>query len=129
MIGLSAGLAAQRRIAGYEYDDYANVDVGQCEAIARAVAPGAESELCLLAQERDERIVSRHWRQIEALAAELRLHRQLDAGQIAAVIERSAPQRLVYGFERRSGRTVATTTPDPRRATAIVAHRTDGFIR
>jgi hypothetical protein len=128
MISLSAGLCAQRRIVGHAHEDYANADMEQCEAIASAVAPGAESELRLLAQELAERIVSRHWRQIEALASQLLLHRRLDAAQIMAIIERSAPQRLAYCYERRGGRTVPTQNPDPRRMTSVTMRRTDGFI-
>jgi hypothetical protein len=73
-------------------------------------------------------IVTRHWRQIEALASELLLHRRLGAAQIMAIIERSAPQRVVYGFERRDGRDVPTQNPDPRRMTSVTVRRVDGYI-
>jgi hypothetical protein len=130
LISLSAGLAAQRRIAGRAHDDYGNADMAQCESIARAVAPGREQELLTYAQERAERIVTRHWRQIAAVSAELLLHRRLDAEQIKATIRRAeAPlQRLVYGYERRDGRTMPTQNPDPRRMTSVTMRRTDGYI-
>jgi hypothetical protein len=128
LVGLSAGLAAQRRIVGHAHDDYANADMEQCEAIAGAVAPGAESELRMLAQERAERIVTRHWRQIEALASKLLLHRQLNAKQIMAIIDVPTPQRLAYGYERRNGTTVPVARPTPGRETWVVQHRCDGFI-
>jgi hypothetical protein len=88
MVSLSAGLAAQRRLIGRAHDDYADHDINQCEAIARAVtnSPLAACNLVAHAMEQAEQIVDRHWHAIEALAGELLLRRKLDAGQIRDVI-------------------------------------------
>jgi hypothetical protein len=88
MVGLLAGLAAQRRIVGRAHDDYADADLDQCEGIARAVtsSPVAACDLVAYAMGQADQIVSRFWHQIEALASELLLHRRLDADEIKAII-------------------------------------------
>jgi hypothetical protein len=108
MISLLAGLAAQRRVVGCAYDDYANHDVRQCEEISRAVAPGAERELLAHVQEQAEQIVARHWPAIERLADELLLHRRLDAGQIVAVIEEGPAARRRRHWEQTIARAEAS---------------------
>jgi hypothetical protein len=87
MISLSAGLAAQRRLVGRTHDDYADADMRQCGQISRAVAPGGERELLAHAQGQADRIVAEHWHEIEAVAAELLLHRRLDAAQITDIVK------------------------------------------
>lgn len=89
LIEMAAGLAAQRRLVGRLHDDYADHDIEQVESIARAVAPGEERQLLVYAQEQAELIVAQHWHAIEAVAAELLLHRRLDAAEIMA--SRSVP--------------------------------------
>jgi hypothetical protein len=108
MISLLAGLAAQRRLVGHAHDDYGDSDVRQCEEISRAVAPGGERELLAHARERAESIVASHWHQVEALAAELLLHRQLDAGQIAAIIKEGPAARRRRHWEQLTARAQAS---------------------
>jgi hypothetical protein len=130
VIGLVAGLSAQRRIVGHAFDEYGDSDMEQARSIARAVtsSPAESYELLTYAMEQADQIIARHWPTVAALASELLRHRRLSAEQINAIIERSAPQRLAYGYERRGGQDVPTQNPDPRRMTSVTMRRTDGYI-
>ena len=102
----------------------------QCEAIARAVAPGAERELLASAQNEAEQIVDRHWSAIEALASELLVHRKLDAGQIKAIIAPTT-RHLVQEryYERRNGQDIPVDRrPDPGRQSFEYLRRCDGWV-
>jgi hypothetical protein len=88
MVGLLAGLAAQRRLVGRTHDSYANADMEQVKAIAREVtdSPLAARNLIAHATDQSDHIVAQRWAAIVALAGELLLRRRLDAGQIMDVI-------------------------------------------
>jgi hypothetical protein len=109
MISLAGGLAAQRRLVGRTHDDYADHDMNQVEAIARAVTSSA-MEACHLvahAMEQADQIVARHWHAVEALASELLLCRKLGADDIRSIIEHGPAARRRMRWDDLTARTKA----------------------
>jgi hypothetical protein len=103
-------LAAQRRLVGSDFDEYGDSDIEQARSIARAVtgSPAESSELLAHAQEQAGQIIDRSWHQIEALAAELLLHRRLGAEQIVAIIELGPAARRRRHWEQLVARAEAS---------------------
>jgi hypothetical protein len=89
LVGLLAGRASQRMIAGPEFDHYAEGDMHQARVIAGAITETTSQADALLreAEMMAISVVTNEWTKIEALAAELLVRRKLDAAQIRAVIQ------------------------------------------
>jgi hypothetical protein len=89
---LLAGRASQRMIAGPEFDHYAEGDMHQARVIAGAITktPSQADALLREAEVIAIAVVTDGWAKIEALAAELLVHRRLDASQIKDAIATAA---------------------------------------
>jgi hypothetical protein len=89
LVGLFAGRAAQRVIAGTEFDSYAAGDLFQARTIAGAItkSPSQADALLREAEMMANAVVTEGWAKVEALASELIARRSLDAEQIKATIE------------------------------------------
>lgn len=89
LVGLFAGRAAQRVIAGTGFDYYAAGDLFQARTIATAITESPSQAAAMLreAEATAVAVVREGWSKIEALAGELLMRRSLDAEQIKITIE------------------------------------------